>query len=175
MVCIIFWFLLGILLGLLLFWLIDKLFRRTGERELEKCRTECDRLKAQLLDANTVAAKARVEAEKQSSEPAAMSASAFGYKSQEKGRDNLKVVEGIGPKIEQLLIDAGIETFKQLSTKQETELLAILEAAGPRFKLARPKSWPVQAELCANQEWAKLKEYQDYLDGGVDLAERASD
>lgn len=81
-------------------------------------------------------------------------------------RDDLKIVEGIGPKIEKLLKDAGIDTWKKLSEADVGDLQKILDAAGPSFRLADPKSWPVQAELADGGQWAKLKEYQDALQGG---------
>ncbi|HGG58473.1 MAG TPA: hypothetical protein ENK26_00960 [Gammaproteobacteria bacterium] len=81
-------------------------------------------------------------------------------------RDDLKIVEGIGPKIEKLLKDAGIDTWKKLSEADVGDLQKILDAAGPSFRLADPKSWPVQAELADSGQWAKLKEYQDALQGG---------
>lgn len=80
--------------------------------------------------------------------------------------DDLKKLEGIGPKIEQLLHAAGIKTFEQLATQERDALKAILEAGGNRFKMHEPKSWPYQAELAAKGDWDRLKEYQDFLIGG---------
>ena len=82
--------------------------------------------------------------------------------------DDLKVIEGIGPKIEQLLNNKGIKTWSALSTKTADELKAILEEAGDRFRLADPSTWPRQAALAAAGSWDELKEYQEYLDGGKD-------
>ena len=166
MICIIWWFLFGLLLGLILFWLFDKWFRRTGESELEACHAECKRLRAEL---------------ESSAEPvfdeAAWLAGASDYEFEPRvdGRDNLKIIEGIGPKIEQILNDAGLNKFSDVSNENPAKLASLLEAAGPRFKLANPNSWPTQAKLCAEGNWKDLKEYQDYLDGGVDLAERQDD
>lgn len=80
--------------------------------------------------------------------------------------DDLKKLEGIGPKIEQLLHGAGIKTFAQLATQERDTLKTILEAGGNRFKMHEPKSWPYQAELAAKGDWERLKEYQDFLIGG---------
>ena len=44
--------------------------------------------------------------------------------------DNLKRIEGIGPKIESVLKDAGIMTFAALAGSDEAALRGILEAAG---------------------------------------------
>ncbi len=81
-------------------------------------------------------------------------------------RDDLKIVEGIGPKIEELLHNAGIFTFKQLSSTSTQLLREILSQGGARFVMHDPGTWPAQADLASNGEWDKLREYKDYLMGG---------
>lgn len=81
-------------------------------------------------------------------------------------QDDLKAVEGIGPKIEQLLHNAGIKTWRALSTTAVSKIQEILDEAGSRYKLADPGTWPKQAEMAADGKWDELKEYQDYLQGG---------
>ena len=80
--------------------------------------------------------------------------------------DDLKKLEGIGPRIEKLLNDAGIKSYVKLATMDRDALKAILDAGGSQFKLHEPKSWPYQAELAAKQNWQRLKEYQDFLISG---------
>ncbi len=80
--------------------------------------------------------------------------------------NDLKIVEGIGPKIEGLLKDAGINTWSDLAAADVDKLQEILNAAGDRFKLANPGTWPKQAGLAAAGSWSELTEYQDFLDGG---------
>ena len=82
--------------------------------------------------------------------------------------DDLKAVEGIGPKIEELLHNAGINTWRELANTSVAKLQEILNSAGDRFQLADPATWPEQAELAADGKWKQLKELQDYLLGGVD-------
>lgn len=82
--------------------------------------------------------------------------------------DNLKIIEGIGPKIEGLLKDAGVNTWSDLAACSVEKIKEVLTAAGDRYKLANPTTWPKQAELAAQQKWQELKKYQDYLDGGVE-------
>ena len=82
--------------------------------------------------------------------------------------DDLKIIEGIGPKIEQLLNNKGIKTWAALAAKTADDLKAILEEAGERYRLADPSTWPRQAALAAAGSWDELKEYQQYLDGGKD-------
>lgn len=84
-----------------------------------------------------------------------------------KQADDLKKIEGIGPKIAGLLNEAGIETFAQLSKASIKKLKSVLEAAGPRFRLAKPDTWKQQAKLAAAGKDAELKKLQDELKGGV--------
>lgn len=81
-------------------------------------------------------------------------------------KDNLKKIEGIGPKIEKLLNAKGIKTFKDLAKAKLTLLTATLEEAGPRFKMHKPGTWAEQANLAAKGAWEKLEKLQDELKGG---------
>lgn len=80
--------------------------------------------------------------------------------------NDLKAVEGIGPKIEGLLHNAGIQTWKALSEAPIEELQAILTEAGPRYSLADPGTWSQQAGLAAEGKWNDLKALQDFLIAG---------
>ena len=82
--------------------------------------------------------------------------------------DDLKKIEGIGPKIAELLTNAGIPTFEALSNADFDTLREILDAAGSRYKIANPTTWPKQAGLAAAGKWDELKELQDRLDGGIE-------
>ncbi len=81
-------------------------------------------------------------------------------------QDDLKAIEGIGPATEKLLHSNGIKTWRELANTQATAIKAMLTAAGSRFALGDPTTWPKQAELAADGEFDKLREYQDFLDGG---------
>lgn len=80
--------------------------------------------------------------------------------------DDLKIVEGIGPKIEELLNKEGIMTFRQLSEASHERLSDILRAAGSRFQMHDPGSWPRQGELAADGKWEELRAWQDDLNKG---------
>ncbi|AEE53873.1 helix-hairpin-helix domain-containing protein [Haliscomenobacter hydrossis] len=84
--------------------------------------------------------------------------------------EDLKIVEGIGPKIEDLLKGAGINTWEELSNTSVARLYEILDAAGENFRLAKPATWPRQAGLAADGRWEELKDYQDFLDKGSNPA-----
>lgn len=81
-------------------------------------------------------------------------------------QDDLKIVEGIGPKIESLLNADGIYTWADLAAATADRLNKILSDAGPRFSLAVPDTWPQQARLAQEGKWDELKELQDKLTGG---------
>jgi large subunit ribosomal protein L27 len=80
--------------------------------------------------------------------------------------DDLKIVEGVGPKIEQLLVEGGIDTWVALSEAPVERLKEILDAAGPRYQIHNPSTWPAQAKFAAEGKFDELKEYQDMLIGG---------
>ncbi len=78
--------------------------------------------------------------------------------------DNLIIIEGIGPKVNQLLQSAGIFTFAQLAETDVEHLRAILAPAGLRYM--DPTSWPEQARLARDGKMEELKTMQDHLQGG---------
>ncbi|MBL7806303.1 MAG: hypothetical protein JNN28_00715, partial [Saprospiraceae bacterium] len=80
--------------------------------------------------------------------------------------DDLKIVEGIGPKIEELLHNAGIKTWEALAATAVDRIKEILDAAGPSYQIHDPGTWPQQAGLAAEGKWDELKKWQDELDAG---------
>lgn len=81
-------------------------------------------------------------------------------------KDDLKKIEGIGPKIAEILNAAGITTFNSLAAADVLEVKAILEKAGNRYKMHNPASWGMQATIAAKGDWNQLKKLQDELIGG---------
>jgi large subunit ribosomal protein L13 len=81
-------------------------------------------------------------------------------------QDDLKVVEGIGPKIEGLLQEAGISNWADLAAADVEKLNGVLAEAGSRYSMHDATTWPKQAQLCVDEAWAELEKYQDELDGG---------
>jgi large subunit ribosomal protein L21 len=82
--------------------------------------------------------------------------------------DDLKKVEGIGPKIAEHFNNAGIFTFEELANTEVSKLQEILTAAGPRYKMHNPGSWPKQARMAADGKWDELKVWQDAHDKGIE-------
>ncbi len=80
--------------------------------------------------------------------------------------DDLKLIEGIGPKIADLLINAGVITFADLAATSAEKVKEILEAAGSRYTMHDPTTWAAQAELARDGKFDELKELQDRLNGG---------
>ncbi|MDH5413580.1 MAG: 50S ribosomal protein L21, partial [Flavobacteriaceae bacterium] len=77
--------------------------------------------------------------------------------------DDLKKIEGIGPKIAETLIAAGIASFADLAKAKPAKISEIIaEVRGNHI----PDTWPQQAKLAADGKWDELKELQDKLDGG---------
>lgn len=80
--------------------------------------------------------------------------------------NDLKFVEGIGPKIEELLHNAGITTWAQLGATEPATIQQILDDAGSKFAMHDPATWPKQAQLAADGQWEELEAYQEHLKGG---------
>ena len=77
---------------------------------------------------------------------------------------DLKVIEGIGPKMESILKREGINTWQQLAETDPNRLKEILKAEGPRYAMIDPTSWPRQAAMATVGNWEELENLQ------VDLA-----
>lgn len=80
--------------------------------------------------------------------------------------DDLTKIEGIGPKISELLNEAGIVSFDDLESTESDTLKRLLEKAGKRFKMHDPSTWPEQAALASEGDWDELKKMQESLAGG---------
>jgi predicted flap endonuclease-1-like 5' DNA nuclease len=88
---------------------------------------------------------------------------------------DLKVIEGVGPRIEELLKAAGIDSWVDLSHTPLETLRAILRDAGSDFSLHDPASWPQQARLATEGRWEELQAYQQDLKGGRETEEKISE
>jgi len=80
--------------------------------------------------------------------------------------DDLKVLEGVGPKIEEILNKHGISTYSTLSDLTPVRIATILRSAGPRYQIHDPSSWPKQASLAKEGKWDELEELKIKLISG---------
>ena len=79
--------------------------------------------------------------------------------------DDLCKIDGIGPVYQQLLRDAGLETFADIASRSQAELAAIIKAAG-KPRPASIETWAEQAAYAAKGDWEGLQKFQDSLDSG---------
>ncbi len=83
------------------------------------------------------------------------------------GSDDIEIIEGIGPKIAELLSADGFGTFETLSKASVEQLKASLEKGGNKFNMAKPETWAEQAALAAKGDWAAFDKLTEELVGGV--------
>lgn len=76
-------------------------------------------------------------------------------------QDDLKIIEGIGPKIESMFKDAEIKTWKALSETAVARCQEILNSGGNRYKIHDPASWPMQAKMAYEGKWKELFRWQE--------------
>ncbi len=88
---------------------------------------------------------------------------AFGKRIKE---NDLTVVEGIGPKIQELFHNHDVKTWAELANCSVEKCQSVLDSGGERFKIHKPGTWPKQSLLASEGKWQELKDWQDVLDGG---------
>jgi large subunit ribosomal protein L21 len=80
--------------------------------------------------------------------------------------DDLKLIEGIGPKASEALVAAGIDTFAKLAAASAASVKEILEASTSKLSHLDPTTWAQQSQLAADGKMDELKKLQDELNGG---------
>jgi len=76
-------------------------------------------------------------------------------------QDDLTIVEGIGPKIQQLFNSFDILTWKDLSDISVARSQEILDTGGARYKIHDPASWPMQSKMAYEGKWKELHKWQE--------------
>ena len=155
---------LAFILGVILGWLLSRLFSKNND----DLQGKCDSLQAEL---DACRSKAKIEAATLAG-AGITGASSFTSKTKaaiidDSIKDDLTIVEGIGPKIQNLLNVDGIWSWKQLSESTESRLQSILNAAGPAYTIHKPKTWAEQASMAHKGDFDKLKKWQNELKGGL--------
>lgn len=142
------------------------------QADLDACKANTRNLNAKIssLEAD-LASKATVSSQQSFTAPAApallfdaaLATTVYGKKIKE---NDLKIVEGIGPKIEALFNAAGITTWRELSETSTEKLQSILDAGGENYAIHNPSTWARQALLAYQGKWQELKDWQEGLLGG---------
>lgn len=146
------------------------------EREIDKDAQEAAEKAAPKAEAKTdtaekAAPKAETAATEKTAAPAADAAPAAEVKEEapaveERAVDDFTKIEGIGPKINQIMIDGGVTTYAAMAYAKPEQLKDILAAAGNRYKMHDPTTWPQQAKLAEEGKWDDLKALQEELQAG---------
>lgn len=166
----------GLICGIIGYF-IGKMNSRTNEvaislqPDLDFCRENSKKLSARIagLEVELTNAKLKASTSIQSfTEPPiafddALATTVFGKKIKE---NDLKIIEGIGSKIEKLYHQSGINTWQSLSETSTEKSQAILDAGNENFTMHNPETWAGQAKLAYAGKWQELKNWQDDLDGG---------
>jgi predicted flap endonuclease-1-like 5' DNA nuclease len=174
--CCIWWLVFGVLLGWLLSWWLNKLLGNNKDNEQIDNRDDFLRSSQQFTaspepvptSAYTPVSQPDAAATvKFVSRPDMIRAAEAAGISFSGKKNDLEIIEGIGPKIAMLLSDNGIDTFEKLSNASLDMLNSILAQGGDNFRLANPSTWAQQGLLAAENKWQELKALQDSLDGGI--------
>ncbi|MFT4832072.1 MAG: putative flap endonuclease-1-like 5' DNA nuclease [Psychroserpens sp.] len=75
--------------------------------------------------------------------------------------NDLKVIEGIGPKIEKLFHDFEIKSWDALSEASVKKCQDVLDSGGDRYRIHNPGSWPMQAKMAHEGRWKALARWQE--------------
>jgi predicted flap endonuclease-1-like 5' DNA nuclease len=177
------WILIALVLGIVIGWFMRSV---AAKRQVERARAhhvdtvEMERLRGRIANLEPVVAErdrllAELEAQRAppgvasgapGAEPAGPAhsvpgapdvAAATAVLGHAIALDDLKVVDGVGPKIESLCHGIGIRTWFDLSTTEVSLLRTMLADAGPRLRAHDPTTWPQQARLLAEGRWAEFK------------------
>ena len=139
--------------------------------ELDFCRENSKKLSARIAELEVEVANAKLKdpniiqafAEPPILFDGAMAMAVYGKKIKE---NDLKIIKGVGSKIEKLYHQAGIDSWKTLSETSTEKSQAILDAGNGNFSMHNPETWAGQAKLAYEGKWQELKNWQDDLDGG---------
>lgn len=83
-----------------------------------------------------------------------------------KKADDMALIEGIGPKAAEALVEAKVDTFAKLAKMTPEAVKEILTNASSTLAHLDPTTWAQQAQLAADGKMDELKKLQDELNGG---------
>lgn len=163
---------LGLLLWWLLSWLVGSRLKKHTEElyhRISLLESENGKLKREFSDRTTFLESELEACRKSKAAGGAVAAGVVAAAVTEKAKikkDDLKIVEGIGPKIEELFNHAGIYSFDDLANTAVDKLKEILDEGGSRFQMHDPSTWPQQGALARDGKWEELKKWQEELNKG---------
>ncbi|MCW8981805.1 MULTISPECIES: 50S ribosomal protein L21 [Altibacter] len=108
-------------------------------------------------------AKAKAEPKKETKTAAPKAAAKKADKA-----DDLKKIEGVGPKAAEAMVNAGLDTFAKVAKAKPEAIAEILTEASSRLSHLVTDTWPKQAKLAAEGKWDELTALQEKLDGGIE-------
>ena len=79
--------------------------------------------------------------------------------------DDLTKIEGIGPKIAEVLVENGIDTFEKLAKGKDIDIQKMIKDVKGNHDA---RTWNEQATLARDEKWEELEKMQDQLNGGVE-------
>ena len=82
------------------------------------------------------------------------------------GSSNFQIIEGIGPKMEEVLKENGFSNLESIALKSGEELRVVLDKYGDKYRIIDPNTWPHQASLANDKKWDDLIALQKSLNGG---------
>jgi large subunit ribosomal protein L27 len=131
-----------------LFALIDGTVVFTKKRRNRSYVSVAPVVDADVAVAEAPAKKAETKATPVAEEVKKEAPNAAPKKAEAKG-DDLKKLEGVGPKLAEILNEAGITTYAELAATSIEKMKEILEAAGSRYASKDPAPWIEQAKTMA--------------------------
>jgi len=162
------WFAVALVLGVVVGAALRSV---TARRQLASARSgstdrdELDRLRSRVNELESALAAARAETEA-AEETAAAAPAAAPAPSAATGpgtgdpaivRDDLTVIEGLGPGVRDLCHGIGILTWADLADTETSLLRTMLDDAGARFQVHDPTTWQEQARLLADGRWDEFR------------------
>lgn len=148
---------------------VEKATKAAPEKESVKevaPKTETAEAKAEKAAPVTEEAAPKAEEAAPVAENAAPKAEKAPAKKEATKADDLTLVEGIGPKIAEILKTHGISTFAELAKTKTAKIEELLAEAGSSYNTAVPTTWPEQAKLAADGKFDELEKLKAELNAG---------
>jgi len=175
------------IIGLIIGYFLGKSSKKTDSADISELKQRNSRLRTSLEEcrekqtargpsaastsssfANSFATKEKQseEVESQGSDmnfDATAAKAVFGKRIKE---NDLTIVEGIGPKTQELFHNHDMKTWQALADSSVDKCKEVLVSGGNHFKMHNPGTWPKQSRMAADGKWQELFEWQEKLDGG---------